>query len=285
MLTLNTNTELRAKGVGAILNFPGVGSNPGLVLNGGVLNAGDDTVFSITGKIKVASPSYISPADVGGGAVVQARGFNIAGQLSGSGTLIIFQAGTTVAQELSGNQNTFSGDIILKAGWLKGSGLNSLGSGNITIDPMYALDVDPSISQAEGPAQLELGYDINSSGKLTLANGGMMVLHQNATFSGVTIEGSVLANGTYPYAKLLTDYPANFAPDGSGSITVKAPAAPTFGTTKVGANGVTIVWTGGGRLQESSSVLGPWADVAGNPQGSLTVQAAGPRKFYRLISP
>src|SRR5436309_1862639 len=33
-LTLNTNTDIRMKGSGAaILNFPGVGGNPGLILN------------------------------------------------------------------------------------------------------------------------------------------------------------------------------------------------------------------------------------------------------------
>src|SRR5436190_16881396 len=31
-LTLNTNTEIRAKQAGAILDFPGVGGNPGLIL-------------------------------------------------------------------------------------------------------------------------------------------------------------------------------------------------------------------------------------------------------------
>src|SRR5205823_1214327 len=44
-LTLYTNTELRAKQPGAILNFPAVGGNPGLVLNGGLLNAGDNATF------------------------------------------------------------------------------------------------------------------------------------------------------------------------------------------------------------------------------------------------
>src|SRR5215216_3501626 len=43
-LTLGTNTEIRAKTAGAILNFPGVGGNAGLILNGGMLNAGDDTI-------------------------------------------------------------------------------------------------------------------------------------------------------------------------------------------------------------------------------------------------
>ena len=43
-LTLNTNTELRTKGTPpTTLNFPGVGGNPGLILNGGLLNDGDNT--------------------------------------------------------------------------------------------------------------------------------------------------------------------------------------------------------------------------------------------------
>jgi hypothetical protein len=132
-LTINTNTEIRAKQAGAILNFPGVNGNPGLILKGGVLNAGDDTVFEITGKIQVTATSYIVPGDNGGGAVRPARGFKISGQLTGNGTLVIYQAGIQVAQEFSGAQNTFSGDIILKSGWLRGSGLNSLGTGN-TVD-------------------------------------------------------------------------------------------------------------------------------------------------------
>src|SRR5437867_6524943 len=57
-LTLFTNTEIRAKQAGAILNFPDVGGNPGLIFNGGVLNAGDDTIFEIRGKIQVAANSY-----------------------------------------------------------------------------------------------------------------------------------------------------------------------------------------------------------------------------------
>src|SRR5215468_9191175 len=44
-LTMYTNSELRAKTAGAVLNFPGVGGNPGLILAGGMLNAGDDATF------------------------------------------------------------------------------------------------------------------------------------------------------------------------------------------------------------------------------------------------
>ena len=49
-LTLNANTELRAKGnLPTTLNFPGVNGNPGLILNGGMLNDGDSTCSRIGG--------------------------------------------------------------------------------------------------------------------------------------------------------------------------------------------------------------------------------------------
>ena len=49
-LTFNTNTDIRAKtATGLVLNFPGVGGNPGLILNGGALNAGDNAVFEFAG--------------------------------------------------------------------------------------------------------------------------------------------------------------------------------------------------------------------------------------------
>lgn len=78
-LTLNTNSEIRAEQAGAILNFPGVGGNPGLILNGGMLNAGDDAQFVITGKVRVAATSFIVPADNGAGAITPLRGFNFRG--------------------------------------------------------------------------------------------------------------------------------------------------------------------------------------------------------------
>jgi len=234
-LTLTTNTELRAKQEGAVLNFPGVGGNPGLILNGGVLNAGDDAVFVITGKVQVATQSYICPADAGGGAVTPLRGFDISGQLSGSGTMVIFQAGTTVAQQISGNSNTFSGRWIVKAGWLLGSGLNSLGTNDITVDPNFVLLLDSSIINVAGPALFEVNYDLNSAGQLILTNGSVMNLHQNCAFSAVKVEGASLSPGTHYYAELAANFPSNFAPGGSGGITVQSygsppPVAPTVAT-------------------------------------------------------
>ena len=116
-LTLGANTELRMKvasnGI-PILNFPGVSGSAGLILSNGFLNVGDDAVFSITGRIQVASQSYISPADAGGGIVKPLRGLNVTGQLTGNGTLVLMNGGTSVPQQFSGKSNTFWGNWIVK---------------------------------------------------------------------------------------------------------------------------------------------------------------------------
>src|SRR5436190_804673 len=63
-LTLQTNTDIRfKKGAAAgppfpflsptVTRFPGVGGNPGLILDGGSLNPGDDATFPIAGAIRV----------------------------------------------------------------------------------------------------------------------------------------------------------------------------------------------------------------------------------------
>src|SRR5580765_3533180 len=103
-LTLQTNTEFRLKAgsLGNSMNFPGVGGNPGLILNGGMLNGGDDATFPITGPIQVSAQSYISHgAAGGGGGISQNRAINFNGVLTGSNNIVILNAGTTIPQQVS----------------------------------------------------------------------------------------------------------------------------------------------------------------------------------------
>jgi hypothetical protein len=241
-LTLNTNTEIRAKTAGAILDFPGVNGNPGLILKGGVLNPGDNAVFTITGKIAVESFSMIMCGDNGGGAAMPLRGFNIAGELSGSGAILIGQAATQVAQEVSSSDNPYTGDWIVTSGWLKGSAPGSLGTGNITVDPNFTV---PSTmlngTLTAGPAQVEVMYDLVSPGTLTVANGGKFILHQDCSFTGATIEGTPLETRQYLAGELTATFPNSF-PAGTGSITVGPPPAPT-GITVLSHDGeVDLQW-------------------------------------------
>jgi hypothetical protein len=228
-LKMDTNTELRAKQPGAILNFPGVDGNPGLILNGGMLNGGDDTTFPVSGVIQVVAQSYVSQGLNGGGGGINAnRAFNFTGVLSGSGNIVILNAGTTVPQQVSGSFNSFSGQWIVQCGWLQASGANSLGTNSITVDPLYSgyLSVMPNFQAASGPAWFEPNYDLYSAGSLTLTNSGVMILHQNCVFSAVRIEGAALSAGMHSYAELATNFPGNFTTNGSGSLTVQPYGRP-----------------------------------------------------------
>jgi hypothetical protein len=298
-LTMYTNTELRGKQAGAVLDFPGVGGNPGLILVGGMLNGGDDATFPITGRIQVQSQSYISHgANGGGGGISANRGFNISGYLSGSGNMVIINAGTAVPQQITGATNTYSGQWIVQCGWLQGNALGSLGTNSITVDPGYSgfLTVMPSATSPAGPAWFEPGYDINSAGVLTLTNGGILRLHQNCIFSSVVIEGTSLGAGTHSYCELVGAYAANVAPAGSGSITVRpyglAPIVATppqsdvvyaggsarFSVGAVGGTPFSYQWrkntvnlTDGGNISGSSSATLVIANVSAGDAASYDV--------------
>lgn len=255
-LILNTNTELRMKAASAILNFPGAGSSPGLVLNGGVLNTGDNTVFVITGRVQVTAQSYICMGDNGGGAAMPLRGVDMSGDLSGNGTLVFMQASNTTAQRISGTSNSFSGQWIVKAGWLMASGTNSLGTNSITINPGYVLPLSSSVINVAGPALFEPGYDLNSAGTLTLTNGGTMRLHQNCIFGAARIEGVSLSAGSHSYAELVSSFPYNFTSDGSGSITVQPYGPPPRYPPTFVQQPVSLTLPSGSSAQFAATVIG-----------------------------
>ena len=173
-LTLDTNTEIRLKTVGSTLNFPGVGGNPGLILKGGMLNVGDSGGFTVTGMVQAftGTKSYLCPGNDDAGSVDANRYIDFTGQLTGSGNLVLFEGGTSNPMQISCSSNTFSGQWIVKCGWLQGAGINSLGTDSITVDPDYALaspPFDPSITNAQaGPAVFEVNYDLEQRGRADL---------------------------------------------------------------------------------------------------------------------
>ncbi len=241
-LELTTNTEIRLKRTATVntiqtVNFPGVGGKPGLILNGGVLNTGDSNIQPVDGSIYAVpgSQSYLCPGNNDGAGTDSARAFTIVGKLSGSGNLCLFEGRTNNANSVTSSNNTFSGQWIVKGGRLLGAAPDSLGTNSSFImDPGYVLPVPPFSSIAPvvdpssppGYAVLEVNYDMNSAGTLTLVNGGQVRLHQNIVFSGVTIEGTPLSQGTYYYADLAATWPNNFDANGSGSITVQPYGPP-----------------------------------------------------------
>ncbi len=206
-LTLDAGATLGVTGMYwlAILQFPGVGGNPGLILNGGEIQTGgaySGQKFTIEGNVSVASASTIDYN-------WKPSLFVIAAQLTGNGSLIFIRGSGSNQCEVLGTNNSYTGRWMIEAGSLIGVGDGSLGSGNVFV--------------FEG-ASLEVDYDIQSPGTLRLlGNNSVMVLHQDCQFGAVTINGVSLAPGTYTYNNLLAQFPRNFAPGGSGSITVAPP--------------------------------------------------------------
>ena len=188
------------------LVFPVRPGTLGLVLNGGFLEAmpgSGSSTFNIAGQMAVVAPSTIFHLGYGSGFVITA-------QITGTGNLTVFNGTLLAPLDIQSTNNPYSGSWLVQRGYLLGSGMDSLGTGSITISPGATLEVD---------------YDIQSPGTLTLSgSNSVMVLHQDCQFGAVSIDGIALAPGTYTFNDLLAQFPGNFAPGGSGSITVPTPA-------------------------------------------------------------
>ena len=199
-LALDAGATIQASGpVGTSLNFPGVDGNAGLILNGGTLLAGDGHTFRISGRIYVAADSIIDHASAGGNFVITA-------QIEGDGNLTLVNGSIRRPLEIRSSDNPYRGTWLINSGYLRGTGNGSLGSGNIVI--------------YEG-ARITVNYDIQTPGTLTLlGSNSVMFLHQDCQFGAAIINDTSLLPGAYSYDQLVAQFPGNFAPGGSGSITV-----------------------------------------------------------------
>jgi hypothetical protein len=263
-LTITTNAEFRFKTGSGAINFPGVNGNPGLVMDGGVWNIADAFNPTVTGRVHIATALLYDAVNDHGGALDATRGVVIAATLSGSGRFVSFNAHTNTPIRIAATNNTFNGTWLITGGRLLGAGLNSLGTNDITIDPQAIIGLTDTLeaSLKRGPAVLEVNYDINSAGTLTLANGGMMILHQNCAFNAVLIDGAPLSAGTHFYSELTANFPANFLPGGSGAITVQP-----YGTLPVLAPAI------------SSQPLSKSLYAGGNLQLSVAASGAQPLTY------
>lgn len=63
-------------------------------------------------------------------------------------------------------------------------------------------------------------------------------------------------------------------------------AAGSLSIVQVGAN-VTVTWSGGAVLQQSTDISSPanWSNVPGSPSSPFTTTASGAAKFYRVVCP
>src|SRR5437667_894934 len=72
-LTMDASSEIRVKGVGNSVNFPGVGGNPGLIMNGGNIDVGDGWICPILGVVRVKADSTVTSTDAPRGVQIAAQ--------------------------------------------------------------------------------------------------------------------------------------------------------------------------------------------------------------------
>ncbi|HTS17372.1 MAG TPA: right-handed parallel beta-helix repeat-containing protein, partial [Verrucomicrobiae bacterium] len=269
-LILDSGTKLvaPASSVGTV-DFPGTNGNPGLILNGGMLSNAHQPgsrTFVIAGWIAVLGTSTINhPWNPGG--------FIITAQLSGNGTLILLNGAYSEPLDVESTNNSYSGDWwLLRGGSLKGSGESSLGTGNIVVYPGSTLEID---------------YDIQTPGALTLLGANsVFILHQNCQFSAVTINGVSLAPGTYTYNNLLAQFPGNFAPGGSGSISIPAPApvivAPPPPPPPPTTPGYYVDYAGGSDANVGTNPATAWQHCPGD-SAAMAIPAATTLKAGSVV--
>jgi PKD repeat protein/fibronectin type 3 domain-containing protein len=319
-LTIDTNCEIRFKDITGInnggnlavvapANFPGVNNNPGLILDGGLLDDGDNGIWDIEGRIAVVGQgpdvSVLAPGGNMGNPPVLTeamRGLIIGGQLSGSGEMALVLTPTNIPVMITNGLNTFNGNWIIQEGWLIGTTPQCLGSANITVDPLNTNCIiqdypglilesresdptaDPSGNIPAAEAILDFDYGAVCTGTLILTNGGLMNLHTNVIFGSLEIEGTILTNGVYTYSYLTNNF-TNFLAGGSGQITIAtpvAPPAPTNLATVAGTNSVQVSWFPAATatsyiISRSTNNGGPYTNVG--TSGSLIYLDSGLTQF------
>jgi Glycosyl hydrolases family 2, TIM barrel domain/Glycosyl hydrolases family 2/Glycosyl hydrolases family 2, sugar binding domain len=293
--TLNAVGELRVKHTGF---NPATNYYDDLVLNGGEVFNGDTGLLVLQGRLDVQASSVLYND------VAENRSFQIDSWLTGSGDIFYHDANPPngIADfNVTGTSNTFTGQWIVDQGSLLGSGAHSLGTNNIIVGTNGLT------------AAVETLYDINNTNaSLVLGANGKMFLHQNDHFASVIINGTLLANGTYPFAILNSSYPVNLPAtwtqqigstfsSGSGQIVVGnvVTPPPTPQITGIGLNGSTLSLsvsngTPGGpwALLQSTNValpLSQWQtnmtgifDGVGNLSTNIASTATNTQEFYIL---
>ncbi len=276
--TLNAVGELRFK------NNSVASTNyfDNLVLSGGQLDLGDNTLEDIQGQMNVAGNSTIYVDSSGAN-----RTYRVEARLTGSGNLLWHEFSGGLGGDdlqITCPTNSFNGQWLVDQGVLMGVGTASLGTNNILV----------GVSGLS--AAIETLYDIhNTNGSLILGANGKMYLHQSDTFKSALINGNPLAPGTYSFVTLNSAYPGYFPSSwtlqngspfntGSGSITVLANPTPiimtspqpvslylgqmaaTFSVTAVGATPLSYRWFTNGTV-----VLTDNANRTGSTSNVLTI--------------
>ena len=279
--TLNAVGELRFKNN----NVSSTNYFNQLVLSGGQLDLGDNTALVIQGQLDVANNSAIYVDST----ALNDRGCQIDAWLTGSGNLLWHQSSGGLGGldlQITGATNAFNGQWIVDQGALVGVGVGSLGTNNLIVGTNGLT------------AAVETLYDINNpNGSLILGANGMVLLHQNDTFSSVSINGVSLKH-TNSFVSLNSTFPSTFPSTwtvqngstfttGSGQIVVvdQFPVASNFTAGAVGGISQTLAIIGGQSAPTDADGDALLVSAVQNPsaQGGL-VTTDGTNVTYTALS-
>jgi autotransporter-associated beta strand protein len=212
-LKLNVSTEIRFKAKAANAATTITFNNGGLILNGGLLNTGDDVQFTLAGLISVTADSIIDTIDANNpNAPDDQRSYLIQSSIAGTANLSL-KLGRTLspAFTIAGNNSTYTGDWNINAGWFVVTAMNALGSGDVTL-------TTTTTASGTFTSFFESDVDFVSPGTLTLIGSSTVLrLDEQITFGAVAINGTSLAPGTYTTDQLEAMFPSNIADVGFGS--------------------------------------------------------------------
>lgn len=195
-----------------------VGGNHSSSAYSGVLSGVGSLIKTGSGTLTLAGNNQHTGGTVVSGGTLQVAW--PAGAYSGSGTVVVMSPSALTPQTVTGGGSLFSGKWIVASGWLRGTN-DVFGTNNLVVDSQFPLHPSAGNPPLAGAAIFEPQYDLNSAGRLTLTNGGKMILHQNCAYTSVVIEGTALSAGTHSYQDLAASFPNSFPSGGAGYITVQ----------------------------------------------------------------
>lgn len=214
--------DLRITGGGAVVNANG--SNHAQTLAGGTVNFTGNSFFRLNANDTTA------------------RNITLSSQLTGDGNVGLMQKGTLT---LNGAGNTFSGTWTVG-----GTNVNILGT-NYTNSSLRVSTLDAFSSGSLGVNSslvannhsiIKIGYDWTTTGSLSLNANSLLFLEHDLAVGELSIAGSSLADGTYTYDFLNTNYAGFFNTTGAeGSITVGTIPEPSTYAVLAGAAALGLV--------------------------------------------
>ncbi len=286
----------------ATINFNAApaGINPiGLILNGGILDPGDNGTFILNGSLNVAANSIL---DLGNGAGLLVRVVDLEMSISGSNSLSLVGTNGSgnsyptsylmVGNNSGSAASTFSGTWNIQAYGLTTNGANVLGlsggstglgvstvslSAGTTLD-MSAIGNNQAIAALASPA--------GSGGTVNLGTNTLTINGPGtSSFSGVIQgAGGGLAMNAALVLSLAGNQTANYSISGTGSLTINGAGSLILIDTNTYSGSTTI---GGGTLQLGTGAAGQDGSLLTSGMtnnGALVFNLAGSQTADYLIS-